>query len=110
MVARNSTAALTADLPSYIHDRNAQAIAAGLWIERQTLRANKLTTWYRGPKAAWLASPFIPDPAKFTFPRKSPSTHLRCFSPDSRLFRIKAKGDDDYRGPIIDEELPSWVQ
>ncbi len=102
-----------ADLPHYILDRNQAATAAGLIIEKQERRGDRLTTWYRGTEQQWRATPFCTRPANLPFAQSPMYRGFGCFGLPRRGyggFVLYRKGNDDYRGTSVNEQLPEWIE
>jgi hypothetical protein len=110
---------MVTQLPAYIIERNAQALAAGLTIERQQLKngclingrkGTKLTTWFLGNEQQWMNSIFCQRSRPFG--AAVTVGHFWCFSPtDSNglAIALRRKADDSFRG-AINELLPDDLE
>jgi hypothetical protein len=102
------------ELPDYIIERNQQALAAGLTIERQDICNDKLTTWYRGTESQWRASPFCRRTKPFTrsaMPRDFHYSAPGGYGGRSEFdITVQFRGPDDYRGSISREPLPDKIE
>jgi hypothetical protein len=99
-------------LPDYVMERNRQAQAAGLTVERCIVNGTALSTWYRGTEAAWRRSPFCRRPADKPFPRNFGYCDFMCFSLGCETGHISILArnmpDGQIRGAINKEPLPEW--
>ncbi|HYH40529.1 MAG TPA: hypothetical protein VD867_00980 [Burkholderiales bacterium] len=103
-------------LPGYVGERNAQAIDAGLAIEKQTRRQGVLSTWYSGTEAQMRKARLVRIPQSFAFPAKVGGRRLfslPVFCPAAPCAELKCTlvkmGEDRYRLAIVNEVMPvSW--
>jgi hypothetical protein len=110
------TATAGVDLPSYIRDRDEQALAAGLTLERRKQSGISLSTWYRGTEKQWRATQLCHRTAPFVTSMKSVMERdFTCFGfrPSSCAWctvRIPVRriSDLEFRGAAI-EDLPEWI-
>jgi hypothetical protein len=94
-------------LPAYILERNEQALAAGLAIEKQDTCNGYLTTWYRGTEKQWRASPFCRRTKPFTTSGMG-YNDFKIFSADTWAgLSLQYRKERDYRGSIPREILPT---
>ena len=105
------------DLPSYIRDRDEQALAAGLTLERRKQSGISLSTWYRGTEKQWRATQFCHRTAPFVVSMNSVMERgFTCFGFLPRIYawgdvdiRVRRISDLEFRGAIT-EDLPEWIE
>lgn len=116
MTTQSSERESLAHLPGYVNERNAQAVEAGLRIDRQSRKGGVLSTWYCGSEAQFRAFKLLRIPATFAFPariRGRKLLALAVFSPATPAAELKCTiakaGDDQYRLAVANEVMPvSW--
>jgi hypothetical protein len=99
-------AGLDFTFPDFIIERNRQAAAAGLTIERQDITGGLLTTWYRGTEEQWRASAFCFRTRPFNRSAMYSSGDFYCFSPGCTGIVVQRRPEGDYRGSVPRERLP----
>jgi hypothetical protein len=100
-------------LPRYIGERTAQAVTAGLQLEKQTRRGSLLSSWYSGTEAQFRSARLLRIPADFVFPEKIGGRRLSSlpvFCPAAERAQMKCslvKTDvKRYRLAIVNEVMP----
>lgn len=105
-----------AGLPDYVVERNRLASEAGLIMTKQVVRNGKLTTWYEGTETQWRYGPFGSPRAKPFREKKGAivSGYFETYSPIEthgvNRFQVTAMGSGRYRGSIVKEPLPEWIE
>lgn len=103
-------------LPGYIGERTAQAIDAGLALEKQTRRQGVLSTWYSGTEAQLRRARLVRIPEGFAFPEKVGGRRLfslPVFCPAAPRAELKCSlvkmAQNRFRLAIVNEVMPvSW--
>ena len=115
MTTQSSERESLSHLPGYVDQRNREARAAGLALEKQARRQGSLTTWYGGSEAQFRATRALRIPEGFSFPEKTGRKllSLRVFCPAAPHAELRCTiaktADDRYRLAISNEVLPvAW--
>lgn len=116
MTTQSSEREALTHLPVYIGERAAQAIDAGLALEKQTRRRGLLSTWYSGTEAQLRKARLVRIPDGFAFPEKVGGRRLfslPVFCPAAPRAELKCSlvkmAENRFRLAIVNEVMPvSW--